>query len=139
MTGPVPVFGVVVTGWVALITGVVEVITGAVEAGIVEVGSVEEVVVGTFLDVAGGVAGVVLELTLVLGALLHADDIAREARAAPPIMMPAFFRNSLRDKPLGLFWFSFSMWVTFQIRHRVLLEMTYTLSFNIICAFTNYL
>ena len=75
--------------------GVVEVsVAGAVEAGGVEGG----------VDVATDVTGVVAVVAATDVFVSLQPDSAREARAAPPMTIPASLRNSLRDilsGPLG--------------------------------------
>jgi hypothetical protein len=97
---------VVVTGLVVPEVVVVDVVTTGVEGGaevVTGVVDVVEVMVTGLVLVAGVVGAVVPGVVGALDvlALPQADDIASEASAAPPITMPAFLRNSLRDKPCG--------------------------------------
>ena len=89
-------------GLVVVPAGVVVVVFTDVEAGGVEFETGGVAVVGGVV-VGGVVTGVVLDAAVVLdvSALLQADDSAREARAVPPMTMPAPFKNSLRDNFRG--------------------------------------
>jgi hypothetical protein len=89
---------VLVVGMVELVVGVIKVLEGgAVELDVFE-GPMEE-------GSGGVVAGVVLEVWL----SPQPEAAPREARATPPMTIPAFLRNSRRDRPSESFGFAFGI------------------------------